>query len=64
MISGILLQITQPAGVLADTLTTGALQTATTGEIKLSIWELSLKGGWIMLPLALMSLFAIYIFIE
>ena len=64
MISGFLLQITQPVGAIADTLSNQALQTGQAGEIKLSIWELSLKGGWIMLPLALMSVFAIYIFIE
>ena len=64
MISGILLQITQPAGAVADTLVSGALPVEAAGEIKLSIWELALKGGWIMLPLALMSLFAVYIFIE
>lgn len=33
-------------------------------EIKLSIWEMTLKGGWILVPLALFSIWAIYIFIE
>ncbi|MBW6491767.1 MAG: MotA/TolQ/ExbB proton channel family protein [Lentimicrobium sp.] len=61
---GILLQITRPAGVLADTLNTAALQASSAGEIKLSIWDLSLKGGWIMVPLAIMSVLAIYIFVE
>ncbi|MDY0101584.1 MAG: MotA/TolQ/ExbB proton channel family protein [Lentimicrobium sp.] len=65
MNSGLLLQITQPAQILADTLNNTAIQTmAPTGEIKLSIWELSLKGGWIMIPLAIMSVIAIYIFVE
>lgn len=65
MNSGLLLQITQPAQILADTLNNAAIQTmAPTGEMKLSIWELSLKGGWIMVPLAIMSVIAIYIFIE
>lgn len=34
------------------------------GEITMSLWELVLKGGWIMLILALFSVIAIYIFIE
>lgn len=36
----------------------------TPDEIKLSILELALKGGWVMLPIILFSLIAIYIFIE
>lgn len=36
----------------------------TPDEIKLSVFELALKGGWIMLPIILFSLIAIYIFIE
>jgi biopolymer transport protein ExbB len=35
-----------------------------TSEIKLSIWDLTLKGGWLMLPLGILSVFTIYIFIE
>ncbi|MDY0342833.1 MAG: MotA/TolQ/ExbB proton channel family protein [Lentimicrobium sp.] len=64
MTSGFLLQIGPAVGALNDTLTTVMQVPVQTGEIKLSIWELSLKGGWIMVPLALMSVFAIYIFIE
>lgn len=33
-------------------------------EIKLSILELAMKGGWIMLVLAILSSIAVYIFIE
>jgi len=36
----------------------------TPDEIKLSIIELAIKGGWVMLPIILFSLIAIYIFIE
>lgn len=32
--------------------------------IELSLWELTLKGGWIMIPLALLWLIGIYIFFE
>lgn len=34
------------------------------GELKLSFWDLTLKGGWIMIPLALLWFIAIYLFIE
>lgn len=34
------------------------------GEISISIYELVLKGGWIMAILGLLSIIAIYIFIE
>ncbi len=30
----------------------------------LSIWQLCLEGGWIMIPLALLALVSIYIFVE
>jgi len=30
----------------------------------LSFWELSLKGGWMMIPILLLSILAIYIFFE
>lgn len=62
---GLLLQITQPGQILADTINNAAVQTAVpSGHLELSIWDLSLKGGWIMLPLAIMSVLAIYIFVE
>jgi biopolymer transport protein ExbB len=64
MTSGILLQITQPASMLNDTITSTIEKTPQPTEISLSIWDLSLKGGWIMLPIAIMSVIAIYIFIE
>ena len=31
---------------------------------ELSLWQLCLKGGWIMIPLVLLSLVCIYVFIE
>ncbi len=34
------------------------------GELKLSFWDLTLKGGWIMIPLALLWFIAIYLFLE
>lgn len=35
-----------------------------TAEIKLSLWELTKQGGWIMIILAIFSLIAVYIFFE
>lgn len=62
--SGILLQITQQAASVVDTIAQNAATSSQPTEIKLSIWELALKGGPIMIPIALMSVIAIYIFIE
>ncbi|MEZ5000699.1 MAG: hypothetical protein R2727_08680 [Bacteroidales bacterium] len=36
----------------------------TPGEMTLSFGQLVLKGGWVMVPIFLLSLIAIYIFIE
>ncbi|MDP2422769.1 MAG: MotA/TolQ/ExbB proton channel family protein [Bacteroidales bacterium] len=33
-------------------------------HIGFGLWELALKGGWIMLPIVLLSVIAIYIFVE
>jgi len=30
----------------------------------LSVWELTVKGGWIMIPIFLLSILAVYIFVE
>lgn len=38
--------------------------TAQSGEISMSLWDLALKGGWIIAVLAVFSIIAIYIFIE
>ena len=34
------------------------------GEIRMSYWELAMKGGWVMLPIILLSIIAVYIFFE
>ncbi len=31
---------------------------------ELSVWDLTMRGGWIMIPLAVLSLVCVYIFIE
>ena len=30
---------------------------------ELSVWDLTMRGGWIMIPLALLSVVCVYIFI-
>ena len=45
----------------ADTLT--AVE-AGPSETSMSIWEMTVQGGWIMLLLAIASVVAIYIFVE
>jgi biopolymer transport protein ExbB len=45
-----------------STETTQATQSA--GEIKISYLDLAVKGGWVMIPIALLSILAVYIFIE
>ncbi len=35
-----------------------------TGTLKLSFFDLALKGGWVMLPIILLSVIAVYIFFE
>jgi len=34
------------------------------GQVSLSFWELAVKGGWIMIPLVILSIISVYIFIE
>jgi biopolymer transport protein ExbB len=46
---------------LNDSIDTAVAQA---GELKLSFWELALKGGWIMIPILILSVLAVYIFIE
>jgi biopolymer transport protein ExbB len=62
--SGILLQITQQTAAIADTINQAATAVAQPSQIRLSIWDLAVKGGVIMIPIALMSVIAVYIFIE
>lgn len=30
----------------------------------LSVWEITMKGGWVMIPIGLLSVLAVYIFVE
>ena len=64
-IMGILLQITETATEVVDTVNQAVQnQAAAPTEEKLSFLNLAMKGGWIMIPLVVLSVLAIYIFIE
>lgn len=47
-------------------ISTESAQTATqtAGEIRMSYWDLAIKGGWVMIPIILLSFLTIYIFVE
>lgn len=62
MLTTILLQLNQAGQIVSDT--TAAVAGGQAGELTMSIWELVLKGGWIMAILAVFSIIAVYIFIE
>ncbi len=62
MLINMLLQMSRAGQAVADT-TLNAVN-GEAGEISMSIWELVMKGGWIMIILAVFSVIAIYIFIE
>jgi biopolymer transport protein ExbB len=64
MLLGMLLQITQAGQAVSDTANTMIGQLEEQGELFLSFWELAQKGGWILAILAVMSIIAVYIFIE
>ncbi len=61
MLSAIVLQVTKTGESIAENITNAAVPQQFDS---LSIWSLAVKGGWIMIPLALMSIIAIYIFVE
>ncbi len=60
MITGIILTVTQAVNETAEVVA----QTGVADYEKLSLWKMMLKGGWIMIPLVIMSIIAIYLFVE
>ncbi len=57
MLLNVLLQVTvQDAAVNAID--------AAPKEVSMPLWDLTLKGGWIMIPIAVLSIIAVYIFVE
>ncbi len=63
MLNTILLQVTKAGEAVAENVSNAPVAAPQQFE-SLNIWSLTLKGGWIMIPLALMSILAIYIFVE
>ena len=50
---------------LADTLAGGnPVLTPVSEEARMNLWDMAMKGGWIMLVLALLSVVCFYIFLE
>lgn len=48
----------------ADTLTPVVQEQAAQMVKELSVWDLTMRGGFIMIPLAILSIISIYIFVE
>ncbi|MCJ7447827.1 MAG: MotA/TolQ/ExbB proton channel family protein [Bacteroidales bacterium] len=42
----------------------GSVPVETASEMKLTLLDLAIKGGWVMIPIILLSFVAVYIFIE
>jgi biopolymer transport protein ExbB len=63
---GIILQITQAAGTVHDTVHKAAITVAQAQQQvdSLNLWELLVKGGIVMIPIALLSVLAVYFFFE
>ncbi len=60
----LLLPVNEGVQVVSDSLAAAADGAQAIGK-EISVWELTLKGGWwIMGPLAILSVLAIYIFVE
>lgn len=56
---------TMAAAAAAVTATTPAATQAAEPVVKdLSVWDLTMAGGWLMIPLALLALVSVYIFFE
>ena len=63
MLQNILLEVIQPAAAAADTVKNIVADSGPKVE-KLSYFNLALKGGFIMIPLAILLIIAVYIFFE
>lgn len=65
MLTGFILQITGAGQVVADTVNNIIHQAALQpSQLSLSLWDLAVKGGWIMIVLGVFSIIAVYIFVE
>ena len=54
---------TDPVNIISETAATAPAEAAAT-TASMSVWDLCLKGGFIMIPLAILLVISIYIFIE
>ena len=62
MLLKVLLRMTLPEEEMVNALEASnraVVETTTT-----TLWELTLKGGWIMIPIAVLSIISVYIFVE
>ncbi|MDE7125733.1 MAG: MotA/TolQ/ExbB proton channel family protein [Muribaculaceae bacterium] len=50
--------------VVADTISVSGGTQSTAPVAEMSLWQLCLEGGWVMIPLALLLVMSIYVFIE
>ena len=55
--------VTDTVNIISETAATAPTEAAAT-TASMSVWELCLKGGFIMIPLAILLVISIYIFIE
>lgn len=62
--SAIFLQITETGQAIAENTAEVVTAAVATTQETMSIWQMTLKGGWIMIPLLILSVLAVYIFIE
>jgi biopolymer transport protein ExbB len=61
---GVLLDIVQTGTTVTDSVSQVLPVTPAPTQETLSLWSLTLKGGWIMIPIGVLSVVAIYIFFE
>src|SRR6185369_7327003 len=63
MMYGIILQITQNTSALTDSAQMAATQTTPVTQ-SISLWDMAVKGGPILIPIGILSVIALYIFFE
>jgi biopolymer transport protein ExbB len=61
---GIILQITQTTTSVADTMNAAGSLATPPVEQSITLWEMAEKGGPILIPIAILSIIAFYIFFE
>lgn len=61
---GVLMQINETGTAVVDTVAQMLPSVAAPTVETLSLWQLTLKGGPIMIPIGILSIIAIYIFVE